>query len=108
VFGDLYNVKGQLKRIDRDLNLRYEGYGRYTVTHKGKYFMRVNPGELDQRVVNHVRKMVFLNRHGLVEKDMDDKNAAIEKEQDRKLSDYAENFARDIRKPLIRQTDYGA
>jgi hypothetical protein len=107
VFGDMFNVAGQIKVIDRNLDLRYDGNGKYTITHNGKYFMRVPHDELDQRTVNHVRRMVYMNRHNLLEKDLLEKEMKQEIAEEKRIADLAQCMAEDIRRPLIDKVDYG-
>lgn len=107
VFGDIYNVQGQIKTIDSNLELVYKGNGNYVITHKGKYFMGVEHSQLDARIVSHVRKMVYINKHGDIEADMDKNNSKAEKDHENKISNMAHDMAVNLRKPLLNKIDYG-
>jgi hypothetical protein len=91
-----------LKEIDKDFDISFDWCTeKYTVTHKGNYFMQVKYGEFDRKTVDNIRKAVWLNKTGRVFDEIDRHNAKVEASKDREISNMAECMAKDIRKPLL-------
>ena len=100
MYGDLYGIRDRLRRFDSDFDIEYNK-GKYTVTHKGVYFMSVNLGELDERTLKHIEKQVWLNRQNLIAQEIDRHNAKLEREKEKQVEDMAYQMAKDMRKPLV-------
>lgn len=104
LFGDIYDIERRLKQFDRDFDISYnEQTHKYTITHKKHYFMTVNVGELDDRVMKHIKKTVWLNNQNMLNEEIEKHNKKIEREQEKSVEDMAYNMAKDIRKPLIKE-----
>lgn len=110
-------IKRMLKEIDRNFGLivkptneKFNIKGtaftseskkpEYIITHKHSHFMVVN--EFTRETFTHIRKMKYINENGDMARQLDEHNAKIELDQDKKLEDMAYNMAKDIRQPLLR------
>lgn len=100
MLGDIYNIKGRIKVIDRELDIEHNGDGSYTVTHKGSYFMKVMPGQLDDRVLKQAREVVWKNKHADILSEVESFNEKVESSKKKKIEDMAYSMAKDIHKPL--------
>lgn len=106
VQGDLFNIEGRLKTIDRDFILTFSPEtGNYYISCRGKHFMTVKHGELDDRVVKHVRRIVYVNIYGDILEEVDQANLKEEDNRIRKLEDTFECMAQDIQ-PYVRGLKY--
>ena len=100
VTGDLFNVEGRIKTIDKNLSLRYEGQGNYTILHKGMYFMSAKHNELNGELVDKVRQVVWMNKHRDILADIERDNKKIE-EGRQKEYDYIKKCAVEDMYPYI-------
>lgn len=91
--------------IDFDIGFEYENE-RYVITHKGFPFQYVKLGDFTRSILDHIRKMVWINKNGSIIDEIDSHNAKIEGKHDRKLEDMIRQFSKDIRKSLIKDA-YG-
>ena len=100
VLGDLFNVEGRIKTIDKNLSLRYEGQGNYTILHKGMHFMSATHEELNGGIVNKTRQVVWMNKHRDILADIERENKKIE-EGRQKDYDYIKKCATEDLYPYI-------
>lgn len=96
MFGDIYNTKGRLKTIDKELDITYKERGNYVITHKGQYFMSCKTGDLGDNIIKQVREVVYINNHKNIYEEADKHNNKLEKSKDRDLKNLNESFAREI------------
>jgi hypothetical protein len=106
VVGDVFNIEKRLKEYDDELSLKWSYHtGNYVVLHKGKHVMTVPHGELDARVITKMKQIDPRNGYDIM-KDIEETNEKIKQDQQAKVADMAEQFAKDIRKPLIEDAFY--
>lgn len=97
-----------LQEIDTDFDISFSTETeQYSIYHKGYLFQNVDWNGFTRKVLDHIRRMVWLNRNGLVESEIDNNNNEIDKAKEKKIEDMAYNLAKDIRKPLLKDY-YGA
>jgi hypothetical protein len=96
MFGDVYNVKDRIRSIDNELDMEYQGEGNYIITHKGGYFMGVRKEELNQRLVDRVRKIVWTNNHKDMLEEIDKNNQKLEESKQRRNEDMVQAMADDL------------
>lgn len=102
MFGDLYNVEGRIKTIDKDLKLNYIGNGKYEITHKKDHFMTVDIDELDGKLVEKVREIVYRNVNADILAEIEANNNKIEASKQRDMENHTESFAKEVR-PLVKR-----
>jgi hypothetical protein len=95
VFGDILNVAGRIKQIEKALTLKYEGEGRWNIYQKLEHgqevaIMPITRAQLhfeecinDKNIVEYMREIIWRNRHTDVLAEMDKANEMIEKEKER-------------------------
>lgn len=96
MFGDIYNIKGRIKTIDKDLDMFYIGNGQYEITHKGGHFMSVSKEELDDRTVKKVREVVYKNVNADILSEIEANNSKIDKKKEKDFQNLSEDLAKDI------------
>lgn len=104
MFGDIHNVKGRIKTIDKDLDISYIGNGQYEVTHKDSHFMTVPREELDDRTVKKIREVVYKNVNADILAEIEANNAKIDRRKDKDFKNLSEDLAKDIY-PYIKRLD---
>ena len=108
LFGDIYNIKDRIRAMRDNFDIRYDkNQMQYIVTHKGFHFMTVPIGELDDRVIKHIRKVVWLNNHNELNNHIDEHNAKIERQKEKAIEEMAHQMAKDLRKPLLNNYEFG-
>jgi hypothetical protein len=104
MFGDLHNVKGRIKTIDKDLDMFYVGNGQYEITHKGGHFMSISKEELDDRTIRKVREVVYKNVNADILAEIEANNKKIESSKQRDCDNTIESIAKELR-PYVKRLD---
>lgn len=101
---DCIRLNELVKEIDNDFDVVFnQGNGVFTVTHKGFHFMDIPFNELNRDTLFHIRKVVHWNKEQTLLQEIDRHNEKVQKQKDREIENFAENLAKDIRKPLIKE-----
>ena len=102
------DIRPILKEIEDNFDIAFDyTTGRYRITHNGKLFQTVPYGGVTRKLIAEIRHTVWLNRTGQMIDYVDRKNEKAEASEDRRLSDYSEALAKDLRRPLINNYLYG-
>lgn len=104
MLGDLHNVKGRIKTIDKDLDMFYLNNGQYEITHKGGHFMTVSKEELNGSTVEKVRGIVYKNVNADILAEIEANNLKIDKRKEKDYEKLSEDLAKDIF-PYVRRLD---
>lgn len=99
MFGDIYNIADRIKAIDKNFRIIWsKTRHKYFIYHKNALFMESE--KLDHELYNHIKKVVYINVNGDIQKDIEETNDKIERDKEKKISNLAEDVAREISKPL--------
>lgn len=102
--GDSEGKRKILKEIDEDFDIIFcLDTEHYLITHKGFPFQKVAWDEFTREVIDHIKKVVYINKNGNIADEVDKYNAKTDSDKDKKIEDMAHQMAKDIRKPLIKQ-----
>ena len=105
--GNVEDKRRLLKEIDVDFDINFDiDTEHYYITHKDFPFMKVPWNGFDRSVVDHIRKVVYINRNGNILDEIDSNNSKVDKSNENRISDMARQLAKDIRKPLLKEV-YG-
>lgn len=92
-----------LKSICTDFDIRFDKHREeYEITHKGFPFQRVAWDGFDKKVVEHIRKTVYINENGNIVDEIDKENAKIDKAKEKEQTDMNIDMAKEIRKAIIK------
>ena len=98
---ELESKRKLLKEIDKNFEVNfYPEDAEYTITHNKVFFQNIPWGGFTKEVVDHIRRIVYINRHGSIEDEIDEKNLKIEQENQRKQDEMIHETAKDVGKPL--------
>ena len=103
-YGECNTIRRVVKDIDKRFDVYYDAdTNKYIITQYESYFDSVSPAELCKDFFDRLRKIVWINMYGSIVDEIDKNNAKIEAAEEKKVSDVAENFAKDIYKPLKKE-----
>lgn len=102
------DIRPLLKEIDKDFEIVFNyKTEKYEIMHNGMLFQTVPFGQFDRKLLADIKHTVWLNRTRQLLDYIDKQNERVEASEDRKLSNYAEALAKDLRRPLINNYYYG-
>lgn len=101
------DIREKLIEIEEGFGIEFNHDSeRYHISFNGSLFQTVGYKDVTRELLADIRHTVWLNKTAQMLEYVDQQNAKIEASKERKLSNYSEDLAKDMRKPLI-ESYYG-
>jgi hypothetical protein len=93
-----------LQDIDKGFDIEFHpDIESYIITHNGGHFQTVKYGDFNQKLLQNIRRVVYLNINGDMARQIDEHNEKIHSDNQRREDDMIEQAVKDIGKPLYRE-----
>jgi hypothetical protein len=106
-----------IRRLVKEIDPRFDcsvdmGSGMVDVTRRSplgniSLFDRVHLSSIDRAYFEHMRKVIYINIHGDIERHVQESEKRQERRSEREMSNLSEDIAKDLRKPLRHAIDHG-
>lgn len=93
-----------LQEIDKGFDIEFHpDIECYIITHNQGHFQTVKYGDFTQKLLENIRRVVYLNINGDMARQIDEVNEKIHADNQKREDDMIEQTVKDIAKPLMRE-----